>query len=138
MIVIDSSVVLKWVIFETGSDDALGLIGRALVAPDILQAEVGGVLAKKVRRRELSSAQATAKWVEAMRYVGLLPGPSFAARALDLSLSLHHAMMDCYFLAAAEDRAIPFVTADNRFALKLRATSFAPLVVLLGDEVPLG
>jgi len=136
MIVVDSSVVLKWVLQEDGSDDALELVGRSLLAPDVVQAEVGAVLTRKVRRRELSPVDAAAKWTEALSYVVPLPSPAFAPRALELSLELHHAMSDCYFLAAAEEGALPLVTADRKFTDKLRGRSFAPLVILLGEEVP--
>lgn len=50
MIAVDSSIALQWVLPESGTAAAVGLLGRPdLVAPDILLVESANVLAKKVR-----------------------------------------------------------------------------------------
>ncbi len=136
MIVVDTSIAIKWVVDEPGSAAASNLIRRALIAPDLIQAEVGSGLTKKVRRRELSPTQAQHGWGEAMSYISLLPSPIFAARALHLSLELHHSIYDCYFAAVAEAHGAFMVTADRRFVAKLRASRLAPVAILLGEEVP--
>lgn len=136
MLVIDTSVALKWTVAEPGSDDAASLISRVLVAPDLLQAELGNALTKKVRRREISEMQARNGFSAASDYISLLPSPAYADAALDLSLSLSHAIYDCYFLAMAEAQGTFLVTADRRFADKVKSTSLSPLVLVLGEEVP--
>ena len=136
MIVVDTSVALKWVVEEPGSPEALDLIPRVLVAPDLIQAEVGGGLTKKVRLRQLSPDQARKGFDEAMALVSLLPSTLYAARALELSHELHHSIYDCYFAAAAEAHGVFMVTADRTFVTKLRASRLAPIPILLGEEVP--
>lgn len=136
MLVIDTSVALKWSVPEAGSDEALGLISRALIAPDLLQAELGNALAKKVRRREISPVHAREAFSGVTDYISLLPSPAFADAAFHLSLTLSHAIYDCYFLALAEAYGAFLVTADTRFADKVRRSQLAPLLFLLGEEVP--
>jgi predicted nucleic acid-binding protein len=50
--VIDASVAIKWVVRETGTQEALSLRQHRLVAPDLLVAECANILWKKVRRKE--------------------------------------------------------------------------------------
>jgi predicted nucleic acid-binding protein len=136
MLVVDTSVVVKWTVMEAGSDDATGLVGRALIAPDLLQAELGSVLTKKVRRGEIRAEQAREAFTASLDLVRMMPSPSFAGAALELSLDLEHAIYDCYFLAMAQAYGSFLVTADRAFLEKVRATRLAPLVLQLGDEVP--
>ena len=136
MLVIDTSVVVKWTVMEAGSDEAVGLLGRALVAPDLIQAEIGSVLTKKVRRGEIRAEQARHAFAASLDLLRMVPSPSFAAAALDLSLDLEHAIYDCYFLAVAEAYGSFLVTADRAFVTKVRGTRFASLILQLGDEVP--
>ncbi len=50
-LVVDASVVIKWVIEETGTQDALALRRHRLLAPDLLIPECANILWKKVRAR---------------------------------------------------------------------------------------
>jgi predicted nucleic acid-binding protein len=135
MLIVDTSVAVKWVIREEGSDSAVALIGRSLVAPDLFQAEVGNVLTRKVRRREIGPDQARLGFKEILAHVSMLPPADLAERAFELSLSLHHSIYDCYFLAAAVDRGWPMVTADESFIAKIRGDRRLPSIHLLGEEI---
>lgn len=63
-LVVDCSVAAKWVLPEPGAADALRLLEEersgevSLIAPALLLAEFAGLLAKKVRRKQLSRDQA--------------------------------------------------------------------------------
>ena len=59
-LVVDANVVIKWYVPEVGSTQAADLLqsGADLLAPDLLVAEFGNVLWKKVRRGELDVAEA--------------------------------------------------------------------------------
>ncbi len=135
-LVIDTSVAIKWVVEEAGSDDAFELIPRGLMAPELFQSEVGSALTKKVRGRELTAEQARLGFRHILSRVSLLPSAPFGDAAFELSLALHHSIYDCYFLAAAEAQGPFLVTADAIFAAKVRATSRAPFIYLLGEEIP--
>jgi predicted nucleic acid-binding protein len=138
MLIVDASVALKWTVRDVGSDLALGLLSEALAAPDLFQAELGSVLTKKVRRGEISPEQARGAFAETMELVDMLPSPAFAASALDLSLRLVHSIYDCYYLAVAEAYGAFLVTADRLFVTKVRQTDLAPLIFLLGEDLPNG
>jgi predicted nucleic acid-binding protein len=56
--VIDASVVIKWVVDEASTAQALLLRRHRLLAPDLLIAECADVLRKKVRRKELLEEEA--------------------------------------------------------------------------------
>lgn len=133
MIVVDTSVVVKWFVPEEGTSDALSLISCAMVAPDLLQSEFGHVLTKKVRRDELTVDQARRAFDDAPALLSLIPSPPHARLAFDLSLELRHSMNDCYFLALAATEGLMLITADAKFADKVAATRYAPLIVCLGD-----
>ncbi|MGA9582162.1 MAG: type II toxin-antitoxin system VapC family toxin [Allosphingosinicella sp.] len=136
MLVIDTSVAIKWAVNEPGSEEAAELLPCSLVAPDLFQAEVANVLTKKARGRELSVGQARLAFDRILSRVELLASAPFGSAAFDLSSSLAHSVYDCYFLAAAEAEGLVLVTADTVFAAKVRTTSRAALVYLLGEEIP--
>jgi hypothetical protein len=54
VLAVDASVAVKWLLPEVHSDAALRILEhhRPLLVPDLLFAEVGNVLWKRVRRRE--------------------------------------------------------------------------------------
>jgi predicted nucleic acid-binding protein len=133
LIVVDTSIVVKWAVEEDGADTARRLIGEELVAPDLLMFELGHVLTKKVRRRELDPSSATIAHVQLPLLLQLTPSRPYESRAFDLSLSLHHAIADCYFLALAEITGSELVTADTRFASKVRGGSLDIAIRTLAD-----
>jgi predicted nucleic acid-binding protein len=47
--------------------------------------------------------------------------PTLMHRALDLAIRLAHPVYDCVYLALAEQRNIPLVTADARLIAKLQS-----------------
>jgi predicted nucleic acid-binding protein len=135
MLVVDASVAIKWVVEERGSREALDLIARPLVAPDLFQAEVGAVLTKKLRRREIAIGQARLGFAEILERVSLVPTVELGSQAFEMALSLHHSIHDCYYLALAESNGWFLVTADRAFVAKVRATSHGPFIHLIGEEI---
>lgn len=135
MLVIDTSVVLKWFFDEQHSVDALALASRRLVAPDLLQVELGHVLTKKVRMKQMLREDARSAFDLATSRVALLPGIVFGRAAFALSLALNHSIYDCYFLAAAQDGDRLLVTADAVFAAEARGIDPAAPVRVLGEEL---
>ncbi|MDA0368900.1 MAG: type II toxin-antitoxin system VapC family toxin [Proteobacteria bacterium] len=114
-LVIDASVAIKWVVGETGTDDALSLRRHNLYAPDLLVSECANVLWKKVRRGELhpDEAQAAAQLLERAD-LHLEPSRRLMRRTTELAITLDHPAYDCLYLALAESLRCDFVTADER------------------------
>ncbi|HEV2866158.1 MAG TPA: type II toxin-antitoxin system VapC family toxin [Allosphingosinicella sp.] len=133
MIVVDSSVAVKWYVAEPDSGRARTLIGRPLLAPDLIRAEVANALWKKVRRGEATAAQARGALPHLARSVILLPSEPFSEMALDLSLDLGHSVYDYFFLEMARTLDFPLLTSDEKLWTRTRGSSFADGVILLRD-----
>lgn len=131
--VVDSSVVVKWYSAEPDSVLASRLIGQPLVAPDLIRAEVGNTLWKKVRLGELKRPQAVEALPHLAQSVTLLRSEPFAEAALELSFDLGHPIYDCFFLEIARTLNFPLITSDTRLWKLTRDTPFAARVVMLRD-----
>jgi predicted nucleic acid-binding protein len=131
--VIDASIAIKWVVEEEGTHQALALLPHDLLAPDLLIAECANILWKKVRRAELTEAEAMlAARLLAQADVELVAMRPLMERATELAISLNHPAYDCVDLALAEVRDCAFVTADAGFARKTLAAGMTAEVVVLG------
>jgi predicted nucleic acid-binding protein len=120
-LVIDASIAVKWVVAEPGTDEALSLRSHArLIAPELLVAECGNILWKKVRRAELSKDEAllAARLLQGAD-LELLPFRSLLQAAVSIAIDLDHPAYDCIYVALAAARDCRFVTADERLLRKL-------------------
>jgi predicted nucleic acid-binding protein len=133
LIVIDTSVAVKWTVPEKGTDAALSLIDQQLTAPDLFVIEVGHVLTKKVRMREIPKEVAAAAFIEIPSQITLVDCRAFHVRAFELAIRLHHSIFDCYFLALAEAANTELVSADEVFVRKTREMDPNSPVRLLGE-----
>ncbi len=116
-LVVDASVVLKWVVEEEGSTAAAALRASPLAAPELLLEECANVLWVKQRRGELTSDEAR----ERLRLlfeapVQLVPSVGLLNRALELAIQLDQTVYDCIYLALALHLDGQLVTADRRLA----------------------
>ncbi|PSJ57739.1 type II toxin-antitoxin system VapC family toxin [Kumtagia ephedrae] len=126
-IVVDASVVAKWLVPEEHSLKAVALRSSySFAVPDILFAEVANILWKKMRRGELTEADGDDA-VGALSFAKLQVerteplGPA----ALRLSRLLDHPTYDCFYLCLAARLDTIMVTADERLLRKLRSSSQA-------------
>lgn len=139
MLVVDTSVAIKWVVSEDGVDlepdtaIALSILERGLIAPDLIAAEFGNALWKKVSRQEIGFAQATEAMDILPTIVSFLPVEPYAKRALEIAVQLDHPVYDCFFIAVAEAHATSLVTADRRLVARAASSIFGPLVTDLAD-----
>jgi len=131
--VVDSCVAVKWYAPEPDTALAWALLGRPLIAPDQIRAEVASALWKKVRANEIGRAQALGALPHLGQSVRLMPSEPFAEMALALALDLGQPVYDCFFLALAQTLNFPLITADRKLWLRTRGTSFSGLVMLLRD-----
>lgn len=130
--VIDASVAIKWVVEEPGTQQALALLPHRLLAPDLLVAECANILWKKVRRGEISAAEAAlAARLLARADVDLMPMRPLLEQATRFAIALDHPAYDCVYLALADVSDCTFVTADAAFARKARAAGMASAVTVL-------
>lgn len=141
-LVVDASVALKWYLGDEPQwAEARALLdgAEALIAPELIVAEVCNAAWRGVRAKRLSQeqAEAIARSVPAP-FASLVAAPGLAERAVVISGRLDHAVYDCLYLALAEIRDVPLITADVRFLRKLAGTPWATSAVHLADYRPSG
>ncbi len=136
-LVVDASVVVKWYVPEIGSAEASAILARGdpLLAPDLLVAEFGNVLRKKVRRGELDRSEAgeiVAAFLSSSP-VTLLGTSAFLRPAFDLATRWQRTVYDALYLAMALAESCALVTADERLGHGLEKTEVAGTVFTLAD-----
>ncbi|MEQ7154020.1 type II toxin-antitoxin system VapC family toxin [Brevundimonas aurifodinae] len=138
MIVLDTSVALKWVLNEAGSDRARTIMALALTAPDFWRVEAGNGLRKSVRRGEITPDEA-AHYLQVLSQAPVrdVPTGPLLPIALELAIGLSHPLYDCLFLALALDRGCRLLTADEAFVEAVGGRpDLSAHIVSLADFVP--
>jgi predicted nucleic acid-binding protein len=131
-LVIDASVVIKWVVDEPGTAEALSLRRHRLFAPELLVAECANILWKKARRDELSLHEALfAARLLQRADIELSPMRGLLEPATRLAITLDHPAYDCAYLALAERLSCDLITADRRLSSKPLPVGFKPKVLAL-------
>jgi predicted nucleic acid-binding protein len=124
---VDASVVIKWFVGEVHAEAARGLQEDQyeLSAPDLLWPECGNILWKKMRRGELTPAEAR------LIRSGLEQQPitSFPSRlilelALEVAFDASRTVYDSYYLALAMLLDCQLVTADQKLFNALQGGSY--------------
>jgi predicted nucleic acid-binding protein len=142
MLVVDTSVAVKWVVpddganVEHGTAEALELLPRGLIAPDCLFGEFANALFNKVRRGEIGMQQARESVSILPSVVDLVPLKDLILPALEISFHLSHPVHDCVFLVLALQTGHPLVTADTVFVERCRRTNGEFPIYLLGENLP--
>jgi len=115
-VVVDASVILKWVLDEPGQAEAEALLDQELTAPALWLVEAANALWRRVIRGELLAEEAQERLAE----LGNAPVRTSAIAddlmvAVRLAIRLRHPVYDCLYLAAALREGTHVVTADVRF-----------------------
>jgi predicted nucleic acid-binding protein len=120
--VIDASVVIKWFVPEVHSDAARRLLAgpHQYLAPDLLFAEAGNAIWKKVRRRELAADEAQRLVNDlATAAVDIISTRVLVSDAAALAVTTGVTVYDALYLALAVRLKTQVVTADDRFSKAL-------------------
>ena len=134
--VIDASVAIKWFVPEIHSDAALRTQqgGSPLHIPAFMTLELGNILAKKIRRNELTPKEGETILKELnhlplQRHADARLFPAAYRLALDTRRSLY----DCLYLALAEVVDGMMVTADHKFFAGLTNGPYGRRVLWVED-----
>ena len=138
--IVDSSIVAKWFIEESGSELAWQLLSpnTFLRAPDVIVSELTNMFWKRATRRDLTPEQVTERLDAMLRdhidvTVHLLPARILSSRALQIALATGRSAYDCLYLAAAVQSRCKFITADERFVRSIKDSTLQRHIVSLAD-----
>lgn len=127
--VIDSSVMVKWVLAEPDSDKALRLRDdlrnsvHELLSPDIFTLEASHALTRAERQLRIPVGQARALLLDILT----TPPQVFSfqhllLRAIDISSTERIGVYDCLYVAPADSESCELVTADATLIRVLQPT----------------
>ena len=122
-LVVDASVVVKWLLPEIRSEAAKRLLADELQlwAPDLVWAEVGNVLWKRWRRGELPAEIVAALLRDFRRFpLSIHPSDPLFEGAWQVAHALDRSFYDSLYLALAATLDCPLVTADLKLWNALR------------------
>lgn len=135
--VVDASVALKWYLPEPHSERARRLRDNSagFDAPDLLYAEVGSALWKRVRRAEITSGEAAEIAAALSRMpIDAHPARLLGSAALQIACATGLTVYDSLYAATALLTERPLVTADRRFhEVARRAKPLRDRVLWIGD-----
>jgi predicted nucleic acid-binding protein len=140
MLVIDTSVAVKWVIpagglgIEAETGAALALLAHDLIAPDCILGELANALFKKVQRKEIGEEQAREAFAILPETVDFFPTANLVDAALSLALDIVHPVHDCIFLVGAIQHGVPLITADAKFHRNCLLTGRPYPIKFLGED----
>jgi predicted nucleic acid-binding protein len=116
-VVVDASMAFLWFANEPDHAGAGRLLEAeaALLAPDLMAAEVANAWWKKLRRREMQRADVE-EAVTNLLSIGIVWTPSVVLlrSAARLAAELGHPIYDCLYLALAASHSAALATADDR------------------------
>ena len=127
--VVDASVAAKWLLPAAGEsllEQANRLLERyvgrelQLLAPDLIEPEIGNVLWKAVRNRRISAANAEnslRRFTELS--IPVVPSADLLVRSLQISVTCERSFYDSLYVALALSTGTELVTADERLVRAL-------------------
>ncbi len=137
-LVVDSCVVIKWLVAEPGSEAAKQLLGPygaghlEFLAPDFIYAKLGNILWKKVRRQTITIEEAErAPAVLRQLRLQLVASADLINEAMRIGMAHDQSPYDCLYVALSRRAGCPLVTADEKLVRKVAGAY--PQVVLLAD-----
>lgn len=137
MLVLDSSVAVKWVLPEPDSEAALAIRDAAragaiqIIAPEVFASEVAHALTKAERQAIIPTGDASVHLFDILQNgPSLLPFLPLLPRAVEISSQVRIAVTDCIFVALAEREHCPLLTADRRLIQNLARFPLIPIEVL--------
>ena len=114
---VDASVVVKWYVSETHSEEARVLLAHRLerYAPDFVLVELANIFWKKARLREIGDPHAYFQELPRVREAVVLSSSAdLIERAAQVAAQIDHPVYDCLYIACAEATGATLITADRR------------------------
>lgn len=134
--VVDPSVALKWFLAdEPQAAEAFAVVrdGAVLIAPDLVIAETYNAAWRSTRLGLIEVEVAEIAAILPRFFDELISAATLAPRGVAIAAQLDHPVYDCLYIALAEARQIPLVTADARLLAKLAGSPWAANTLSLTD-----
>jgi predicted nucleic acid-binding protein len=126
ILVLDSSVAVKWVLKEAGTSKALALRDDILhqvhevIAPDVFVSEVAHALPKAERQKIIPVGDAQKHLADILQFAPVLHSfLPLVVRAVEIPSATRVAITDCLFVALAEREGCEMLTADQKLIKNL-------------------
>lgn len=134
--VVDASVAVKWFLPEIHAEAAGRILKskQLLLAPDLIWAEVGNAVWKKVRWGEITSAEAEGILKDFIRF----PLQTYASKTLleaawRLADQVGITVYDGLYLALAAGQGCPLITADRKLYQSIRKKPIGSRLIWVED-----
>ena len=141
VVAVDANVLLKAYIPEALSDNAASLLHKieikelSPVAPDFIYSELGNVLWKKYKLKELNKHEILRIAEQFMLFpLYTIASKSIFQLALDISILHEISVYDAIYVGVAKIYETRLVTADKKLVDKLAKTTLGHSVQWLGDK----
>jgi predicted nucleic acid-binding protein len=135
-LVVDASVAIQWYLREQFTVAALNALRDdiSIHAPELLVAEFGNVLWKKVRAGDINRSEAdTISDAFLRRRIHFHPLRTILAKALENAIDSSIPVYDWIYVVLADSLDCRFVTADRKFFLAVRKTALKKRVVWIEE-----
>jgi predicted nucleic acid-binding protein len=139
-LIVDASVVAKWLVAEPDSHKARELISPDIYlrAPDLVIPEVLNILWKKQVRGDLDEEEAAERLDILLQdhidvTIHLIPARILAKRVVQIAVTTGRSTYDSLYLAAAAQAGCRFVTADEKFVRSIKSPALRPYIIGLSD-----
>ncbi len=128
-VVIDSSVAIKWFVVEPHSEDARKVLDGYqmgdlnLLAPDLINSEIGNIIWKKHRLQSLNASDAQ-EIIDAFQTISFtfIPTAVLLGEAYHLAVAHQRTVYDMMYVALSIREQCRFVTADDRLVNAISGT----------------
>ncbi|TAN46007.1 MAG: PIN domain-containing protein [Nitrospirae bacterium] len=134
--VVDASVAIKWYMPEVHSEEAFRLLSPKfeLYVPDLLFSEIGNILWKRRIKDELSHEKAMTI-IAAVNDVSfnIVSSQSLMSNTLNIACKHQRSFYDSVYIAIAQTRNCPMVTADLKLYNALKSGSLKKLIMWVKD-----
>ena len=134
--VVDASVAVKWFVPEVHSIHAKRLLQKdvVLLAPDLLFAEVGNVLWKRWRRKEMEAAEAKSILLHLHQFaIQRVSAYELSDMAWPVAAQTGRTFYDSLYVALAIRADAPLVTADRRLFNELSSGPLRQYLLWIDD-----
>ncbi|MFL6196412.1 MAG: type II toxin-antitoxin system VapC family toxin [Thermoanaerobaculia bacterium] len=134
-VVVDASVVAKWNFPEDHSEAARRLLRKAeICVPDLIWAEVGNIIWKKWRRKEITREESLSMVRDLDRFgFRVFLSERLRNSAWEIASRFDRSFYDSLYLALALKQSCPMVTADRRLYNALQGTPLAQHLLWVED-----